>query len=70
MEESIKAQDKMKQQADSHRRAFEFNTGYWVYLRLQHFVNNAFRATQNLSHRYLRPFQITQKVNPIHINYS
>lgn len=30
-----KAQDNMKQQTNIHRRNYEFNTGDWVYLKIQ-----------------------------------
>lgn len=30
-ENLLKAQDTMKQRVDSHRRAFEFNTGDWTF---------------------------------------
>lgn len=68
----LKAQAKMKRHADSDKRAFAFNTGYLVYLRLQPFHQQtvARRANKKLSLCYFGPFQITKKLNQYHMNYT
>ncbi len=61
------AQNRMKQQADKHRREKEYTVGSWVYLRLQPYrqVSVAARKNPKLAARYYGPFEILARVGEV-----
>ncbi len=61
------AQNRMKQQADKHRREKEHIVGSWVYLRLQPYrrVSLAARKNPKLAARYYGPFEILERVGEV-----
>jgi hypothetical protein len=63
----LRAQQRMKHQADKNRSERVFNVGDMVYLRLQPYVQTsvATRANHKLSYKYFGPFQILQKVGTV-----
>jgi hypothetical protein len=63
----LKAQQRMKSQADKHRQERQFNVGDWVYLKLQPYIQHSVvkRSVQKLSSRFFGPYLITQKVGPV-----
>jgi hypothetical protein len=63
----LKAQQRMKSQADKHRQERQFNVGDWVYLKLQPYVQHSVvkRSVQKLSSRFFGPYLITLKVGPV-----
>jgi ribosomal protein L21E len=60
----LRAQHRMKHQADTHQYERSFEVGDRVYLKLQPHVQSsvAFRSNQKLAFRYYGPFTIVQKV--------
>jgi hypothetical protein len=54
----IRAQDRMKKQADKKRSKREFDVVAMVYMKLQPYVHSSGmpRANQKLSFKYFRPF--------------
>lgn len=63
----LRAQQRMKHQADKNQSERVFNVGDMVYLRLQPYVQTsvATRANHKLSYKYFGPFQILQKVGTV-----
>lgn len=63
----LRAQDRMKQQADKHRSERTFAMGDWVYLRLQPYVQSSVttRANHKLGFKYFGPFQVLAKVGAV-----
>ncbi len=61
------AQNRMKQQADRHRREKEFEVGEWVYLRLQPYrqMSLAARQSPKLAARYYGPFEVLARVGKV-----
>lgn len=61
-----KAQNRMKQQANKHRRDVQYEVGDLVYLKIQPYKlkSLARRKNQKLSPRYYGPFPIIEKINP------
>lgn len=62
-----RANNRMKQAADSKRRDISFDVGDWVYLRLQPYRQHTiFRRTcQKLSYRYYGQFQVEARIGPV-----
>lgn len=62
-----KAQNRMKQYADTHRSDREFTVGDWVFLKLQPYRQQSvsLRASNKLSARYYWPFQVIAKVGKV-----
>ena len=63
----IKAQNRMKQQADKHRTERTFEPGSWVYLKLQPYMQNSLRVHKHskLTPKYFGPFLIVEKVGNV-----
>jgi len=62
----IRAQSKMKVQADKHHTDRVFNVGDSVYLKAQPYVQTSLapRSSNKLAFRFFRPFIITDRVGP------
>jgi len=60
----LRAQKKMKHQADRHRTDRNFAVGVHVYLKLQPYVQSyvALRSSNKLSFRYFGPYKILSKI--------
>jgi hypothetical protein len=63
----IRAQERMKRQADKHRSERRFNAGDWVYLKLQPYVQSslAHRSHQKLAFHFFGPFQVEAHVGAV-----
>ncbi|KAL6514874.1 hypothetical protein OROGR_020453 [Orobanche gracilis] len=63
----LKAQDRMKVQADKRRREIDFHEGDWVYLKLQPYKlkSLASRPYAKLASRFYGPYQILSKIGPV-----
>jgi hypothetical protein len=63
----LRAQQRMKNQADKHRSEREYQVGDMVYLKLQPYVHTyvAVRANHKLAYKYFGPFEILQRVGNI-----
>ncbi|KAF5783699.1 putative nucleotidyltransferase, Ribonuclease H [Helianthus annuus] len=63
----LKAQNRMKQQADKKRSEREFEAGQWVYLKLQPYMQNSLRVHKHskLTPKYFGPFLIIEKVGSV-----
>lgn len=63
----LRAQRRMKEQADKHRSERVFNAGDWVYLKLQPYVQSSMapRANQKLAFKFFGPFQIDSRVGSV-----
>ncbi|KAJ0442289.1 putative nucleotidyltransferase, Ribonuclease H [Helianthus annuus] len=63
----LKAQNRMKQQADKRRSEREFEAGQWVYLKLQPYMQNLLRVHRHskLTPKYFGPFFITEKIGMV-----
>ena len=62
----IRAQHKMKTQADRHRTPRTFQSGDYVYLKAQPYVQTSLapRSSNKLAFRFFGPFLITEKIGP------
>lgn len=62
-----RAQNRMKQIADSHRTERTFKEGDWVYMKLQPYrqTSVASNPNQKLVARYYGPYMITDKIGPV-----
>ncbi|KAD3069224.1 hypothetical protein E3N88_37104 [Mikania micrantha] len=63
----LKAQNRMKQQADKHRTDREYEVGMWVYLKLQPYMQNSLRVYKHskLTPKYFGPFLILERVGKV-----
>lgn len=63
----LRAQQRMKTQADKNRSERSFKVGDHVYLRLQLYVQSSLapRAHQKLAFKYFGPFQIVEKIGSV-----
>nr|GEW68141.1 retrotransposon protein, putative, Ty1-copia subclass [Tanacetum cinerariifolium] len=63
----LKAQNRMKQQADKHRTERVFEPGSWVYLKLQPYMQNSLRVHKHskLTPKYFGSFLIVEKVGAV-----
>jgi len=63
----LKAQTRMKQQANSHRRDVTFQVGDSVFLRVQPYRQRflAHRRCEKLSPRFFGPYKIVRCVGPV-----
>jgi hypothetical protein len=63
----LRAQQRMKSQADKNRSEREFQIGDMVYLKLQPHIQSSvvFHSNQKLSFRYFGPYKILARVGPV-----
>ncbi|KAL4377359.1 hypothetical protein GQ457_02G020790 [Hibiscus cannabinus] len=63
----LRAQLRMKNQADKHRRDVELEVGSWVFVKLQPYRQASLRLHrhQKLSPRFFGPYQIVQRVGAV-----
>jgi hypothetical protein len=63
----VRAQTRMKNQADKHRSERQFEVNDWVYLKLQSYVQASVmpHAHQKLSFKYFGPYQVTNRVDQV-----
>ena len=63
----LRAQQRMKHQADKRRSERSFQIGDYVYLKLQPYVQSSLapRAHQKLSFRYFGPYQVIDKIGTV-----
>lgn len=63
----LRAQQRMKEQADKHRSDRVFSKGDWVFLKAQPYAQSslAARANHKLAFHYFGPFQVLSKVGAV-----
>lgn len=63
----IRAQERMKRQADKHRSERTFAVGDWVFLKLQPYIQSSLapRSNQKLAFKFFGPFQVTERVGSV-----
>ncbi|OIT33037.1 hypothetical protein A4A49_64122, partial [Nicotiana attenuata] len=63
----MRAQHRMKQQADAHRSDRQFEVGDWVYLKVQPYkqVTITNHTSHKLASKYYGPFQVIKRVGPV-----
>lgn len=67
----LRAQNRMKQSADSHRSHREFKVGDYVYLKLQPYRQHSLKARHiphKLSQRFYGPFRVLERVGSVAYN--
>ncbi|CAM8968817.1 unnamed protein product [Rhodiola kirilowii] len=62
-----RAQSRMKNQADQHRKDREFAEGDWVFLKLQPYRQHSItrRASTKLAKRFYGPFKVIERIGPV-----
>ena len=63
----LRAQHRMKTQADRHRSERELQVGSWGWLKLQPYRQHSlqFRANQKLAPKFYGPFQLEARVGKV-----
>jgi hypothetical protein len=63
----LRAQKRMKDQADKKRSERSFTQGDWVYLKLQPYVQSSLapRSNQKLAFKFFGPFQVEARIGSI-----
>jgi transposase InsO family protein/ribosomal protein L21E len=63
----LRAQERMKRQADKHRLERSFKVGDMVYLRLQPYVQTSIarRSTQKLAFKFYGPYKVIKRVGAV-----
>jgi len=63
----MRAQQRMKSQADKHRTERSFSVGEFVWLKLQPYAQAsvATRVSKKLSYRYFGPYEIEEKIGTV-----
>ncbi|KAL4282814.1 hypothetical protein GQ457_16G014550 [Hibiscus cannabinus] len=63
----LKAQARMKNLADQHRRDIVFEVGDWVYIKLQPYRQNSLRLHRHhkLGRRYFGPYKILRRIGSV-----
>jgi ribosomal protein L21E len=63
----LRAQQRMKHQADKHRQEREFSVGDWVYLKLQPHIQQSVhrRSNHKLTFKYFGPYPITERIGKV-----
>lgn len=64
----LRAQNRMKQYADAHRSHMEFQTGAYVYLKLQPYRQHSLKNIQilhKLSPRFYGPFRVLERIGSV-----
>ena len=63
----LRAQQRMKDQADKHRVEREFSVADWVYLKLQPHIQQSVhrRSNHKISFKYFGPYLILQRVGKV-----
>ncbi|WVZ00696.1 hypothetical protein V8G54_026765 [Vigna mungo] len=63
----LKAQSRMKKQADSKRREVVFEEGTWVYLKLQPYkqVSISGHKYHKLTKRFYGPYKVIERIGPV-----
>jgi hypothetical protein len=66
----LRAQQRMKAQADKHRQEREFDVGDWVYMKLQPYAQMPVhrRLNNKLSFKFFGPYLILHRVGKVHTN--
>jgi hypothetical protein len=63
----LRAQQRMKKQADKHRTERSFNVGDMVFLKLQPYVQTSLapRSSQKLAFKFFGPYKILARVGEV-----
>lgn len=63
----VRAQERMKRQADKHRSERQFNIGDMVFLKLQPYIHTsvAARGNQKLTFKFFGPFRVIERIGAL-----